>query len=625
MKNFPSPPTRPIRFKSRKSLVYGNNSGFAMVTALVIMTAVFIMAGSLATTRQMWGFFSTKQLDRSAIELPARVDSANWLMQNRYLLLSGKQIPFNVFLYNITAGIVTTTSNNPAQLQDLQYAAMNDVQPFPPVLPLYPDYDTNSFSLTLDYLYKSRPLEIMMTTPQGAYDPYFGITNFGYAFGVVFKREMKDTLREARQGRFDSNLTQLRAWSSIDSALLTDVGYRRFPLSAFTLFTGNTTVSTYAPIVGGLITPSTNSYSTFDYSVDQVGIGRVYVDGVANFASNTMTLGFPMVANKGYTNTTSLNLFFPNYLGGGSATVSALGSSYKKNRYFVYRGMLASSYDRPQRLIGMYQVTNFPYFSKTIQTIISEAYITPSDSVSVKLQLNTENTNNVVTMTSYALGFDGADPVQVQRAVSTNIWTVNHAASNVTLNIPDGYFDATNFVTAPTSILFSFVGTNSSPYRLRVNVPSVGRLSTDPSRQKLSIITSNSMVIETNGFNADYSGWGSMLVSPIIFAAGVSGSSMNVGGTVMTRGRGTDLKNRVILSETTGALISLNLKGSLIVFNASSPSTSTTSINLIPDPNYLSGVVTPPSVLTGLDFRVRQEEMRTYTMFANTNELSFSY
>jgi hypothetical protein len=605
--------------------------GFAMVMALVIMTAVFVMAGSLATTRQMWGFFSTKQLDRSNVEIPARADSASWLLQNRYLLLRNKQITQNTYLFNITNGIVTgvpTTSGpnvngpaNPAVLWDLQYAnTTSDMQPFPPFDVLYPDYDTNTFTLTLDPRWGPRTNEFMLTTEQGAYDPYYGITNTGYSWGVVFRREMEETNRESRMGRWDESTTQLRAWASMDASLITYASYRRFPLSAFTLYL--TTVShTTIPSLANLLQPLSTNYNFYGYNVSNVGVGRVYVEGTANFGSNNMVLGFPMVANRGYTNTSQINFHFPSHLGGGSQVVVANPADYKKNRYFVYRGMLASSYDRPQRLIGLHQTNVDPFGSMPIATVISNLYVNTPGSVSVSLGLNTDNPTNVVTLGNSGLGFNGGDINQASRISSTNIWAVDHTNRVVTLRLTNaGFFNSTNFSVAPTSILFQFTGTNASQWVLSVNVPSIANLSSDPNRQKLSLITTGTMVIEPTGFNSDFSGQGSMIVSPMIRVSGTTGSTVNIGGTVFTRSFGTDLRNRTILAypTTSSPTLTANVVGSMILVSQVQfpPAGSTTAVQLTPDIRYLSGQSIPPVVPTALDMRITGEEMKTYTMFA---------
>jgi hypothetical protein len=602
----------------------GRHAGFAMVVALVIMTAVFVMVGSLATTRQMWGFFSTKQLDRSFVDLTTRADSANWFLQNRVTLLRNKQIQgVPILLTNLSffPTPLPDPDHNPARLEDLQYAwgapSLADVQPFPPVRSAYPDYDTNIFSLTMDYLFTPRTNEVYLATPQGSYDPYFGITNYGQVFGVVFKREMDDGLRESRQNRFDENLTQLRAWASIDAALLTDVVVRRFPLSSFTLYAVSSASTSYSVPVDSLISPLNAAYSHAGYSVGNVGIGRVYIDGAANFNSNTITLGFPIVANRGFINTAGVNLFYPDYLGGGNRLVNASPSNYKKNRYFVYQGMLASSYDRPQRLISMHQRTNQPFLSKPITDIIQEGYVDGVGSVAVKLELNTNDTNNVVTLTANSSAFDGAIASQRARIESTNIWIVDHDTKAVTLRITNGYFDSTNFTQAPTSILFRLVGTNAGLYTFSVDVPSVGALSSDPNRQKLSIVTPNPLTLGPNGFNSDFSGTGSMLMSPDIRIPGATGSSVNIGGVVATRQVGT---NRIFTPVESLAGVNVNIRGSLQLFsvnpNPGLSQNTTISTTVTPDINYLTANSIPPSTLTGLDFRIKGEEIRTYTMRA---------
>lgn len=597
-----------------------------MVAALVIMTAVFVMAGSLATTRQMWGFFSTKQLDRSNVEVPARADSANWLLQSRYLLLKNNEISQATYLLNITNGIVTgqppatagaANNANPAVLEDLQFAGAGiDLEPFPPFSATYPDYDTNSFAMTIDHLYipSLRPQEGMLTSEQGSYDPYYGITNIGYSWGVVFRREMDDQTRLSRSGRFSETTTQLRAWASIDAALVTSASFRRFPLSAFTLYLASTNHNSVFNI-GNLINPLSTSYNAHQYSVGNVGVGRVYVDGVANFSSNAMTLGFPMVANKGYTNTAQVNFFFPTHLGGGSQTYVANPADYKKSRYYAYRGMLASSYDRPQRLISMSQTNVSPFVSMPIAAIITNAYVNNPSSVYARLSLDTDNTNNLVTLSS-SLGLSASE---ASRLTSTNIWVVDHTARTVALQLTNsGFFNATNFATPPTSMLFTFSGTNTAPWTLRVNAPNVGALSSDPSRQKLSIITPATLVVESNGFNSNLSGNGAMLVSPIIRVSGASGSVIDIGGVVVTANRTpSNVRGRTIGSDPASSVLTANVVGSMILIGQLGFMANTnTVVQLTPDLRYLSGESIPPAILTGLDMRITQEEMKTYTMFA---------
>jgi hypothetical protein len=602
------------------------HNGFAMVAALVIMTAAFIMAGSLATTRQMWGFFSTKQLDRGSIEMPARADAANWIIANRDALFRNKVITNNIYLApptGVAQASISATPTGPAEFMTTEYSYTPGSQPFPVVVP-YPEYDTNGiFGLNMDYLWNpaGRSTELFLNTPQGAYDPYFGITNTGFRFWTLFRREMDENVSLTRVGRTNPDTTQLRAWASIDSALLVYASYRRFPLSAFTLYLVPETPSATPLIsrIDNLINPLTTNINHNGLIVSNVAMGRIYVDGRVNFERNPINLGLPLVSTYGDHNRGIVNLSFPNYLGGGTTNLTI---PFQQSRYLEARGMIAIPYERPQRLISMNLITNSPFYSKSITNIISEAYGDSLSPVTVKLELNRDDPTNRVVLYQYNGGFNGADVNQANRIRSTNVWVVDHTNRVVTFSPPPGFFDATNFSTPPTSIFFRFTGTNSTPYKLRLNVPSVGALSSDPARQKLSIISTNTLVVATNGFNANNSGTGSMLVSPNIEIAGTSGSVVNIGGVIFTRALNDEITTSTLRPETPNASITVNLRGSLLLTRLN-PTSGPNSVRLLvtPDVNYLTSINIPPLVMSAMDFRISEESVKTYTIFANTNSM----
>jgi hypothetical protein len=592
--------------KSRSSCslnVTRHCKGFAMVTALVVTTVMFVIVGSLATTRQMWGFFSTKQLDKSNVELPARADSANWLRKNRLDLFSNGEIASRIYL----------SSGEVARVDYMQYSGFGaDPQPFPPLMPNYPDYDSNNFTLQVVDFYSQLAGENALTYPQGAYDPFYGVPNFGGLFWTSFRREMPEDIRQVREGRFAPETTQLRAWASIDSALVSDVSYRRLPVSAFTLYA--VPVGSFNNVVDislGLL-PLELPYSGSGYTVADAGIGRVYVDGVTDFSSNAVTLGFPIVSTMGFTNIGEINLVFPTHLGGGTHSITATNYNLKAHRYLKYRGMLADSADRPQRLISSFLENASPFPAQSFaQFVNTQFYANPLSTV-VRCSLNTASTNNIVQVTAtHPTLFNSSDIVHIE---STNVWQVDHTNKLVTLSFPTNYFNSSIFSLPPASIFFNFTGPSAADYKLRVNIPSLAALSADPSRQKFTIVTTNTLVLPPGGFNINASGTGAMLVAPRIVQE--SGAGL-IGGVVITTAR--NHAAAVYPQPTNVSLVAVDLVGSLVLFVDPTQPLNYHPLRLYPDANYLSGASIPPAVPATLDFRLRNEDIQVYTMYATTN------
>jgi hypothetical protein len=604
-----------------KNLVYkkGQSRGFAMVLALVIMTVMFVVVGSLSNTRQMWGFFSTKQLDKSTIEFAARADSNTWVRLNRESLLRNP--------WSINGPIYLDAQHPPSTVVFLQQGG---AQPFPALMvdefgdPDYPTYGTNLVSLTLPFVYNPGTNSIL-TTRKGAFDPYWGMSGYGGSFAVMFKREMPDDVREVREGRFDAATTQLRAWMSIDAALITRVRYRTMPMSAFTYhFVSSVgTVATPVPITTNFIAPSPDSYNFDGYDVGEVGMGRIYVDGIVNFLStptnNRPVLGFPIVGTKGFMNLGPVTLNFPTVYGGGSLSTNLSSTTFYAHRYALYKGMLISSTEVPQMLLSQFatQTPGFGFHSRTLADGILSRY--QSEGVAVYITYDTSNSNNPISFSGFtADDFDGGVSGQDTLLTQTNggMWNIDYTNNTVTFSPPLNYFN--NFTKPPSSIHFRFTGTNSNAFKLRLTVPSVGALGTTDDARRLSIITPATVVISPSGFNSDNSGLGSMIVSPRIEVDSTT-TPVNIGAYVVTQGVEANITRPLFAFDpaSTPAGLTHQITGGLsYTMSTGAIPSGTLPVRVQPSIGYLQGTTVPPAVPAVFDFRVAGQDIKVYSMFA---------
>lgn len=620
-----------IKLIGRSQGLQRSERGFAMVIALIIMTVMFVVVASLSASRQMWGFFSTKQLDKANIEFATKADSENWFRLNRETLLRDPWTLSNSIFMAATATGDGPLAGNQASL--VMYMQQGGDEPFRAVITNssgvndYPTYGTNSFSLDVPPIF-ARGTNILFTDRVGAFDPYWGVAGYGGQYSVMFKREMPESVRELREGRFDTNTTQMRAWMSIDAALIARVRYKVLPMSGFTYYfvssTGTAPIT--VPITTNFITPLADAYSFRGYSVSGVGMGRIYVDGVVNFATsgatNQPTLGFPIVGTKGYTNLGTTTMNFPSVYGGGSVTTNLTYSNFYPHRYIRYKGMILNSSDTPQRLISRFynESTNtntYGFYSKTFTNGILSMYQSLL-TASAYLSLDVSSTTNKIRLDTYdPLKFGGNNTNQENFLLSTNnMWAINHTTKEVTLSPSANYF--TNFgLLPPSSIYFKFNGTGATNYKLRVNVPSVANLGTTVEQQKLSVISPATVVVSSNGFNSNNSGSGAMIVSPRIVVD--STNAVNIGAYVVTQGVQDNILKPLFAFNpaTTPANLTHTITGGLsFTMIAGTGTNDSRPVKIIPSLEYLKGNHMPPSVPALFNIRIAEKELDVYDMTA---------
>jgi hypothetical protein len=606
------------------------NNGFAMVLALVVMTVMFVVVASLSSTRQMWGFFSTKQLDRANIDFPTKADSENWFRLNRESLFRNGSVTAPVYLVAAGSGGSIASASGDAASTVVFFAQDGD-EPFPAVIldgngsPDYPTYGTNvvTFDVPFQFNLGANPVLPGRTGANDPpYDPYWGMMRYGGSYGVMFKREMLESSREIREERFNDN-TQLRAWMSIDGALRTFIRYRVMPMSAFTYY--------YAPTYTGLtsvgvttnhITPLSAAYNYDGYSVSSIGMGRIYVDELVNFqtsgTTNNPVLGFPIVATHGFTNLGTTTFHTPLVYGvsnGGTIVTNLNTTNFWPHRYAALKGMLLSSDDVSQRLITRFANTAPPFRSRELQQGVMSNYVNNFGSTAVRVRLDTATNTTLL---------ESGGP-QSSLLLSTNavgMWAVDHTNRLVTLRPSLNYF--TNFVVPPSSIFFEFYGPNAASYKLIVNVPSVAALGVTAEQQQLSVISSNTIVIPTTGFNSDNSGNGAMLVSPRIEIDSPT-SPVNIGGYVITGGSVTQAQGPVLRPFYQYAITNVpdpmhTITGGLAYFGtAPNIVGGTLAARIVPSVGYLQGTTVPPAVPAVFDYRIAAQDMVIYQMIAVPN------
>lgn len=618
-----------------------SRGGFAMVLALVVMTIMFVVVGSLSTSRQMWGFFSTKQLDKSNIEFPAKADSENWFRLTRESLLINGEV-------TLTQHLREAPSAGPISVQDggaastVIYFHQNGEQPFPALIEDangiddYPTYGGNNVSFSVPFTY-NLGTNALTTARSGAFDPYWGMRRYGGSYAVLFKREMPESIRQIRADRF-STATQLRAWMSIDAGLITRLRYRIMPMSAFTLYvTGTSAAPITARITTNFVSPLNLPYdysgdgdSQGRYQVNSVGMGRIYVDGRLNFATsgttNSPVIGFPIVATHGFTNLGTSTFHIPAAYGtaGNSPTTIVTNlnqTNYWTHRYAELKGMLLTSSEAPQKLITRFANNAAPFQSKNFTNGILSAY-SSAQLTAVRVRLDTDSTNN-------PLQFVSADPLRFNSSqssllLSTNtpgMWSVDHASREVTLRPSANYF--TNFTLPPSSIYFEFTGANAGLYKLRVDVPSLAALGTTDAQRRLSVVTPSTMVISQSGFNADNSGNGAMLLSPRI-EIDTTNASLNIGAYVVTRGNAlstltprplftfnpTNTPTTFVPTITGGLSYTATTGGNIL---------GSLNVRVLPSIGYLQGTTVPDAVPTVFDYRIARQDLEVYSMDAVPN------
>jgi hypothetical protein len=129
----------------------------------------------------------------------------------------------------------------------------------------------------------------------------------------------------------------------------------------------------------------------------------------------------------------------------------------------------------------------------------------------------------------------------------------------------------------------------------------------------LSVISTNTVVLK-DGFNSDNSGSGAMVVSPRIEVE--SSTAANIGAFVVTGA----INPRYPFFHYNSASPSPEptITGGLAVFQVPGRSIASDALStkVVPSVGYLQGTVVPPAVPSCLDFRISQEDIQVYTMFA---------
>jgi hypothetical protein len=201
------------------------------------------------------------------------------------------------------------------------------------------------------------------------------------------------------------------------------------------------------------------------------------------------------------------------------------------------------------------------------------------------------------------------------------MWSVDHSNRVVTLRPTANYFSG--FIKPPTSIFFEFTGTNSAAYRLRVNVPSVGALGTRDVDRQLSVITPATLVVNSGGFNSDNSGGGAMLLSPRIEVDSTN-TPVNIGAYVVTSGTAARHRTPFLKFDAvnTPNTLTHTVTGGLsytVIAGFPPPIGNFTQVNVIPSVGYLQGTVVPPAVPAVFDYRIAEQDLEVYSMYAVPN------
>ena len=582
--------------------------GFALVLALVVLTFLFAAVGGLAVSRQMWGFTSTKQLDRSTLDLVTRADSSMWFSDFRTALQQDGTLDF------AASPVLLDT---PAEFD---YGVSGHSSLFDAVTP-YPTYPTTVSSMAIPFLFDTSLTQA--TGMLGGFDPYWGLRSYVGGFGVQFSREMSESGRDLRVGRFDAGTTRLRAWMSVDGARQLLVGIRIFPVSVFTLFCAAPAagVDSVVSLSDSWLMSSGLPYSYGGMSTASVGMGRIYVEGMVQ-PSSALTWGLPAVATEGMVSGGgSLGFVFPDYLGGGTASGLSYDSiTFLQARYAVCKGMLATGADIPQRLMrpGMVRGGDLRWRARDFS---DSAGLGGALDNAVAAKVRVSVPSGVVSLVAYdASAFNGG--VAAERALFLSAWTVNMTTQEVIYSPPAGFYDGFLGLGGkpPLSVSVEVVDAMSQPlagYKLRLRVPSVVGLSSSAVWQKLTVVSLSCPLVLEGGFNALGGDAGSMLVSPMVYVSHPAVFSPSaryaVNGVVVTEAYSPEepfLSDGVYTN-------TVDLVGSLVVWRrlAAAPGT-TLPVSLTPDVSYLSGAKLPVLVPAVSDLRVSNQDMSLYQIRA---------
>lgn len=572
--------------------------GFVLVLALVVLTLLFAAASGLYLNRQMWSFASVKQLDRVAMDVSSRADAQNWILQFRNTWQTAGEwgSPQN--------GVLNLTSS-PVALSGGSVITVPGGGNFTAVSP-YPKYPDILGSLELPYIFSTA--QASSPAPYISGEPFWGTRSAVGGLGVIFRREMNDSTYTERKDRFirpDStgSGSRLRAWFSLDGALPLTMVFRVLPVSVFTLFVGQGGEAGASDMVelGSWLVSDTFPYSVGDYSVSEVGVGRVYVEGKAKAVSEIST-GFPMVATGGFVESSSgITLNFPIVFGGSShRAVWADDPDFLDRRHSDFRGMLVTSSDSPARLLrrdlafadGRWHCPDFSRLTTRMQ----------NSGVGVTITATIANYANLDKGLSCS-----SDPSQLssgdQAAFKNPLyWAWDIPNKELVFTPPAGFIGG--FSPSPGSLCVKFVGADKNDYTFRIALP-------DPGRDFTLLVPENPVVLQ-DGFNRAGTR-AAMVVSPRIY---VDGSSPEIRGVVITQGT---FPNEAILYKGAGAAPNVLIQGALVLWRrlASVPAGSYVApISLNPVDNYLSGVWIPPLTPAVTDVRASSDGFRVYDIKA---------
>lgn len=570
-------------------------SGFVLVLALVVLTLLFAAASGLYLNRQMWAFASTKQLDQTAMDVSTRADAQNWILQFRN---EWQQTSDGILRLNTT----------PVSLASRSAFTNTGGGVFPPLDP-YPTYPAIGSFVTMPERFDTSLAR--NPAPYVSGEPFWGTGSLVGALGVVFKREMDGAERANRFVVPDLTTgggSHLRAWYSLDGALPLTTVFRVLPVSVFTLFVGagpsgaldtidlSPTVAPTDPGLESVGDPYTYGTAPTDYTVDQIGVGRIYVEGKIRSMGNIET-GFPVVATEGFvTNGKSFTLYFPQLFGGGTTTATlSSDADFRNNRYSTYRGMMVTSSDSPTRLLrrgSTFDTTTTRWVGSTVTNLAT----------SLGLGVQASITANVVTktFTVWPSGYN---------ALTTHLsWS--GTGNELVFRPPSGYF--ATFATPPQSLAVYFTGTGASSYSLRLALPSPGVPFT-------VVVPSNPVIIE-DGFNAANASTAqaAMLVAPTVYLAESSPGAQGAYqffGTLITEAHDPMAP---VLYKGAATPPQLEVQGSLVVWRrlAAAPTEPTVQARLLPQLNYLTGAWIPPLTPAVVDVRASSEGFRIYDLGA---------
>ncbi len=347
------------KLKSRLSC----SGGYALAVTLVFVTVAVTVSAGLAVTRQMGGQMGEKQLHRILTQTAMDVDGLAMLSLLRKDLAgsgnSSVSLSSSAFNKRTTLSITQLKSNSGGNSGGNSVVYSTSTRVAVPT----EWQSTGAFPLSANLFYDQltdTPKNVVM----GMWDPFREIWSVFSGFGVVTQNELIGGVRTDKMTRPVRNNagiwesgSRLHAWLEVDTAKIYEIGVRRIPASAFTLF---------VPEILG----ATESVKLGAWTGGGLGkeIGRYYMETSVSPAKRGVVLEYPLVALGGVnwmskdwnTNNGSFSLL----VGKNASTrkgvdnpkhlVSALTSKNKedlyKPRYTKFAGMLATGLDRPVKL-----------------------------------------------------------------------------------------------------------------------------------------------------------------------------------------------------------------------------------------------------------------------------------